>query len=138
MIKKIGHTLGKYILVGITIGCLVWGWILYKTLESTINPVVENFIILNIDRVDGQLWIHGSMDKVRPCTFKSVTAYSGNALVHLEFRDTESKEVINRITGHQEWGWWIITPDVVTLRLYATHMCSTGIVTTELFNGVVQ
>lgn len=127
----------RHIKVGILLAALLWGWHGFKQVENRLMPVVSDFAITGVDREqDGEVWIRGTMSKVRDCDFVQVAAYSGPTLLDLYY--TETREQVNRIPGAQTWGWWILTPDVMDITLYADHDCATGRVRTTLFDGVIQ
>lgn len=127
----------RHIKVGIMLAVLLWGWYWFKQVEPRLMPVVSDFAITGVDREqDGEVWIRGTMSKVRDCDFVQVAAYSGATLLDLYY--TETQEQVNRIPGVQTWGWWIVTPDVTGITLYADHDCATGRVRTTLFDGVIR
>lgn len=123
----------KHIKIGVLIALLIWSWIGFKQIESIIFPVVVNFQIEQVMVEDRDQMIAGTMNKVRDCRFQEIVAYSGDHLIGVSF--TETPAPVSRIEGRQAWGWWVITPPVKRLTLYARHQCATGDVMTKLFEG---
>lgn len=113
----------------------VWAYTGFKSVEPTIFPVVSEFAIEFADRTPHSVSIAGTMNKVRDCRFEGIVAYSGDRLVSIEF--TETQKVVSRVEGKQSWGWWVVTPPVGYITLYAEHACMTGMVRTKLYDGVL-
>jgi len=112
---------------------MVWGWLGFKQIEPDFLPVVTDFVVDSVEVVDDGQRLSGSMNKVRDCEFIQLIAYSGDNLVAVGFSETPVP--VSRVEGVQSWGWWVITPPIMALTLYARHNCATGRVTTKLFEG---
>jgi len=112
-------------------------WAAGKQLEPVVFPVVKNFHITEVISEGDNLWIAGEFNKVRGCEFVDVVGYSGKQHVTVVFDEHPEAPVVTRIRGYQTFGPWLLVPKVSRLSLYAHHRCTTGLVTTKLFDGVV-
>lgn len=119
----------------LTVVILTWGYAGFKEVEPTLFPVVESFIITDVEQAEEGTSIAGFMNKVRDCKFEQLVAYSGDRLIDIEFGDIRSNIGVSRVEGHQAWGWWMLIPPTDNLRLYARHSCTTGMVLTKLYEG---
>ena len=129
------HGIPKSVYYVLLATVLTWILVGLKKLEPILYPVITDFVVEETKVVGDHLLVRGSMVKNRECQFEDVIAYSNKSIVSLEF--TETKVDVSRIKGVQNWGWWAVYPPVKTITVYARHRCSTGIVTTKLFEGKV-
>lgn len=137
VMRKLCNKVPRHLYIGLVLALVLWAWNLFKLVEPQVLPVVSGFAIVDVDRDQaGEVWIRGTMTKVRDCEFTQIAAYSGPTLLDLHY--TETREQVSRIPGAQTWGWWTLTPDVNALSLYADHECITGRVRTKLFDGVIK
>ncbi len=118
----------------------VWIWHGFKSMEPDVFPVVTNFNIENLERIDGNLYISGSMNKTRECEFVSLAVYDVAVrpmrVLDIEYLDTPTT-VQSRIAGVQAWGVWKISPSTRNIKLVATHECATGAVKSILWDGAI-
>lgn len=130
----------KHAWIGLTLACVFWGWQGFKSIETWVWPIVTDFKILEINQEKSRTLIAGEMRKVRSCEFKSMIAVSGDRIVSIEFQETayNSTGLVSRPEGFYNWGWWAVIPRVSRLALYTEHVCSTGLVTTKLWEGVLD
>ena len=100
--------------------------------EYIFFPVVKNFHLTSIERVDNYIVMQGYMRKVRDCRYVGVSAEgiapAGRVDLPLRFLDSA---IINdnttRPQGTQNWGpWRVVIPTVPTINtmvLYSVHSC---------------
>ena len=100
--------------------------------EYIFFPVVKNFHLTSIERVDNYIVMQGYMRKVRDCRYVGVSAEgiapSGRVDLPLRFLDSA---IINdnttRPQGTQNWGPWRVViptvPNINTVVLYSVHSC---------------
>ena len=105
---------------------------LLRWAEYTFFPVVKNFHLTSIERVDNYIVMQGYMHKVRDCRYVGVSAEgitpSGRVDLPLRFLDSA---IINdnttRPRGTQNWGPWRVViptvPNISTVVLYSVHSC---------------
>lgn len=100
--------------------------------ERVFMPVVRDFTIVSVTRVDDKIIMNGYMRKVRSCQFAGVTASDelddGTSIdLPLRFMDNARSNTVTRSTGGQAWGPWTveipITPYVDQIDLSAVHKC---------------
>ena len=104
----------------------------FRWAEYTFFPVVKNFHLTSIERVDNYIVMQGYMRKVRDCRYVGVSAEgitpSGRVDLPLRFLDSA---IINdnttRPQGTQNWGPWRVViptvPNISTVVLYSVHSC---------------
>ena len=104
----------------------------FRWAEYTFLPVVKNFHLTSIERVDNYIVMHGYMRKVRDCRYVGVSAEGAttSGRVDLPIRFLESSIVNDNTTrpqGTQNWGPWRVViptvPDINTIVLYSVHSC---------------
>ena len=100
--------------------------------EYIFFPVVKNFHLTSIERVDNYIVMQGYMRKVRDCRYVGASAEgiapSGRVDLPLSFLDSA---IINdnttRPQGTQYWGPWKVViptvPNINTVVLYSVHSC---------------
>lgn len=100
--------------------------------EYIFFPVVKDFHLTSIERVDNYIVMQGYMRKVRDCRYVGVSAEgvapSGRVDLPLRFLD---KNIVNdnttRPQGTQNWGPWKVViptvPNINTVVLYSVHSC---------------
>lgn len=127
----------KFAMIGIMVIVMSLGWGAFKRVEPAVLPVVENFQVDEAHRIDGSVYISGSMDKRRDCEFRGVIVYAGKRLASIGYAEqSEADPVVSRLKGEQLYGPWKLTPSVDEIyTITAVHDCWTGKVTTHLFNG---
>jgi len=107
---------------------------IYRAYETTVHPVISEFNVTSIDRVDRRIEMSGSMVKQRSCTFLRTIIYGSredtpSVLLDYQFMDSEgySSSVKSRSTGYQTWGpWAIFLPEDFengSIQVYASHKC---------------
>lgn len=137
VMRRLCNRVPRHIYIGLWIALAVWLWNGFKVIEPRLLPVVSGFAITEVSRSDdSHVMIRGIVTKQRDCRFIQLAGYSGPDLLNVRF--TETSEAVNRVPGAQSFGWWVITPSVQYLRLYADHECATGRVRTKLFDGVID
>ena len=106
--------------------------VLAKGAEFYFMPVVKDFHLTNIERVDNKIVMRGYLRKVRDCQFAGVSAAGitddGKVDLPLKFLDPDSlMDNWTRPTGTQAWGPWRIavpvSPNVVAIDLESVHSC---------------
>ena len=106
--------------------------VLAKGAEFYFMPVVKDFHLTNIERVDNKIVMSGYLRKVRDCQFVGVSAAGitkdGKVDLPLKFLDPDSlMDNWTRPTGTQAWGPWRIavpvSPNVVAIDLESVHSC---------------
>lgn len=135
--RRSGPPLGKFTRYALffAIGCAVW--LSFKKIEPAIFPVIEDFKIVVAKDLGDKVAISGTMDKVRDCEFIEVVGYSGEEHVAVVFNKYPGAPVVSRLVRKQTYGPWLLIPKVPEIELYAHHICSTGKVTTKLFQGAI-
>ena len=100
--------------------------------EYTFFPVVKNFHLTSIERVDSYIVMQGYMRKVRDCRYVGVSAEgitpSGHVDLPLRFLESNSiNDNTTRPQGTQNWGPWRVViptvPNISTVVLYSVHSC---------------
>ena len=100
--------------------------------EYTFFPVVKNFHLTSMERVDNYIVMQGYMHKVRGCRYVGVSAegVTPSGYVDLPLRFLDSAIVNDNVTrpqGTQNWGPWRVTiptvPNINTMVLYSVHSC---------------
>ena len=100
--------------------------------EYIFFPVIKNFHLTSIERVDNYIVMQGYMRKVRDCRYVGVSAEgtttSGRVDLSLRFLDSAIiDDSTTRPQGTQEWGPWKVViptvPNISTAVLYSVHSC---------------
>ncbi len=100
--------------------------------EYTFLPVVKDFHLTSMERVDNYIVMQGYMRKVRDCRYVGVSAdgIAPSGHVDLPLRFLESNRVNDNTTrpqGTQSWGPWRVViptvPNINTVVLYSVHSC---------------
>ena len=100
--------------------------------EYIFFPVVKDFHLASIERVDNYIVMQGYMRKVRDCRYIGVSAEgtTTSGRVDLPLRFLESNIVNDNTTrpqGTQSWGPWRVViptvPNINTVVLYSVHSC---------------
>ena len=100
--------------------------------EYVFFPVVKDFHLTSIERVDNYIVMQGYMRKVRDCRYVGVSAEgtTTSGRVDLPLRFLESNTVNDNTTrpqGTQNWGPWRVVipavPNISTVVLYSVHSC---------------
>ena len=100
--------------------------------EYTFFPVIKNFHLTSLERVDNYIVMQGYMHKVRDCRYVGVSAegITPSGRVDLPLRFLESNTVNDNTTrpqGTQNWGPWRVViptvPNISTVVLYSVHSC---------------
>ena len=100
--------------------------------EYVFFPVVKNFHLTSIERVDNYIVMQGYMRKVRDCRYVGVSAEgitpSGPVDLPLKFLESNSiNDNTTRPQGTQNWGPWRVViptmPNISTVVLYSVHSC---------------
>ena len=104
----------------------------FRWAEYAFLPVVKDFHLTSIERVDNYIVMQGYMRKVRDCRYVGVSAEgvtpSGYVDLPLRFLDNN---IVNDNTTHpqgtQNWGPWRViipaVPNINTVVLYSVHSC---------------
>ena len=104
----------------------------FRWAEYTFFPVVKDFHLTSMERVDNYIVMQGSMRKVRDCRYVGVSAEgvtpSGHVDLPLRFLDAAIvNDNTTRPQGTQNWGPWKVTipvsPNINTVVLYSVHSC---------------
>ena len=104
----------------------------FRWAEYTFFPVVKDFHLTSMERVDNYIVMQGSMRKVRDCRYVGVSAEgvtpSGHVDLPLRFLDAAIvNDNATRPQGTQNWGLWKVTipvsPNINTVVLYSVHSC---------------
>ena len=104
----------------------------FRWAEHTFFPVVKNFHLTSIERVDNYIVMQGYMRKVRDCRYVGVSAEGTTPSGHVDLpiRFLESNSVNDNTTrpqGTQSWGPWRVViptvPNINTVVLYSVHSC---------------
>lgn len=100
--------------------------------EYIFFPVVKDFHLTSIERVDNYILMQGYMRKVRDCRYVGVSAEgvapSGRVDLPLRFLDDDIvNDNTTRPQGTQNWGPWKVViptvPNINTVVLYSVHSC---------------
>ena len=101
--------------------------------EYVFFPVVKDFHLTSIERVDNYIVMQGYMRKVRDCRYVGVSAegITPSGRVDLPLRFLDSAIIINdnttRPQGTQNWGPWKVViptvPNINTVVLSSVHSC---------------
>ena len=100
--------------------------------EYIFFPVVKDFHLTSLERVDNYIVMQGYMRKVRDCRYVGVSAEgtTPSGRVDLPFRFLERNTVNDNTTrpqGTQNWGPWRVViptvPNINTVVLYSVHSC---------------
>ena len=100
--------------------------------EYIFFPVVKDFHLTSIERVDNYIVMRGYMRKVRDCRYVGVSAEgtTTSGRVDLPLRFLQSNTVNDNTTrpqGTQNWGPWRVViptvPNINTVVLYSVHSC---------------
>ena len=100
--------------------------------EYIFFPVVKNFHLTSLERVDNYIVMQGYMHKVRDCRYVGVSAEGTTTSGHVDLplRFLESNTVNDNTTrpqGTQNWGPWKVViptvPNISTVVLYSVHSC---------------
>ena len=100
--------------------------------EYIFFPVVKDFHLTSLERVDNYIVMQGYMRKVRDCRYVGVSAEGAttSGRVDLPLRFLESNTVNDNTTrpqGTQNWGPWRVViptvPNINTVVLYSVHSC---------------
>ena len=100
--------------------------------EYIFLPVVKDFHLTSIERVDNYILMQGYMHKVRDCRYVGVSAEgvapSGRFDLPLRFLDDAIvNDNTTRPQGTQNWGPWKVViptvPNINTVVLYSVHSC---------------
>ena len=100
--------------------------------EYIFFPVVKDFHLTSLERVDNYIVMQGYMRKVRDCRYVGVSAEgtTPSGRVDLPLRFLESNTVNDNTTrpqGTQNWGPWRVViptvPNINTVVLYSVHSC---------------
>ena len=100
--------------------------------EYIFFPVVKDFHLTSLERVDNYIVMRGYMRKVRDCRYVGVSAEGAttSGRVDLPIRFLESNIVNDNTTrpqGTQSWGPWRVViptvPNINTIVLYSVHSC---------------
>ena len=104
----------------------------FRWAEYTFLPVVKDFHLTSLERVDNYIVMQGYMRKVRDCRYVGVSAEgtTPSGRVDLPLRFLESSIVNDNTTrpqGTQNWGPWRVViptvPNISTVVLYSVHSC---------------
>ena len=100
--------------------------------EYIFFPVVKDFHLTSLERVDNYIVMQGYMRKVRDCRYVGVSAEGTTPSGHVDLplRFLESNIVNDNTTrpqGTQSWGPWRVVipsaPNINTVVLYSVHSC---------------
>ena len=100
--------------------------------EYIFFPVVKDFHLTSLERVDNYIVMQGYMRKVRDCRYVGVSAEgtttSGREDLPLRFLESNSvNDNTTRPQGTQNWGPWRVViptvPNISTVTLYSVHSC---------------
>ena len=103
-----------------------------RWVEYVFFPVVKDFHLTSIERVDNYIVMQGYMRKVRDCRYVGVSAEgitpSGHVDLPLRFLESNSiNDNTTRPQGTQNWGPWRVViptmPNISTVVLYSVHSC---------------
>ena len=100
--------------------------------EYIFFPVIKNFHLTSLERVDNYIVMQGYMHKVRDCRYVGVSAegVTPSGYVDLPLRFLDSAIINDNTTrpqGTQNWGPWRVViptvPNISTVVLYSVHSC---------------
>ena len=100
--------------------------------EYIFFPVVKDFHLTSLERVDNYIVMQGYMRKVRDCRYVGVSAEGTTTSGHVDLplRFLESNAVNDNTTrpqGTQNWGPWRVViptvPNISAVVLYSVHSC---------------
>ena len=100
--------------------------------EYIFFPVVKDFHLTSLERVDNYIVMQGYMRKVRDCRYVGVSAEgiapSGRADLPIRFLESNAvNDNTTRPQGTQNWGPWRVViptvPNINTVVLYSVHSC---------------
>ena len=100
--------------------------------EYAFFPVVKDFHLTSMERVDNYIVMQGYMRKVRNCRYVGVSAEgittSGRVNLPLRFLDSAIvNDNTTRPLGTQNWGPWKVViptvPNISAVVLYSVHSC---------------
>ena len=104
----------------------------FRWAEYIFFPVVKDFHLTSLERVDNYIVMQGYMRKVRDCRYVGVSAEGTTPSGHVDLplRFLESNAVNDNTTrpqGTQNWGPWRVVipsaPNINTVVLYSVHSC---------------
>ena len=104
----------------------------FRWAEYAFFPVVKDFHLTSMERVDNYIVMQGYMRKVRNCRYVGVSAEgittSGHVDLPLRFLDNNIvNDNTTRPLGTQNWGPWRVViptvPNISTVVLYSVHSC---------------
>ena len=104
----------------------------FRWAEYFFFPVVKDFHLTSLERVDNYIVMQGYMRKVRNCRYVGVSAEgttpSGRVDLPLKFLDNATvDDNTTRPQGTQNWGPWRVVipavPNISTVVLYSVHSC---------------
>ena len=104
----------------------------FRWAEYAFFPVIKDFHLTSMERVDNYIVMQGYMRKVRDCRYVGVSAegVTPSGYVDLPLRFLESSIVnanTTRPQGTQNWGPWRVViptvPNINTVVLYSVHSC---------------
>ena len=104
----------------------------FRWAEYIFFPVVKDFHLTSIERVDNYIVMQGYMRKVRDCRYVGVSAggITPSGYVDLSLRFLDSATINDNTTrpqGTQNWGPWRVViptvPNISTVVLYSVHSC---------------
>ena len=100
--------------------------------EYIFFPVVKDFHLTSLERVDNYIVMQGYMRKVRDCRYVGVSAEgttpSGHVDLPLRFLESNTgNHNTTRPQSTQSWGPWRVViptvPNINTVVLYSVHSC---------------
>jgi hypothetical protein len=101
--------------------------VLLNRAEYVFDPVVKNFTIEQITKVENGLVLSGSLTKVRDCSFVGVIATGSDGVefgIHYLDRAVHN---LSRPVGTQGWGPWrmfmAIAPGTTLVHIDSVHRC---------------
>ena len=104
----------------------------FRWAEYIFFPVVKDFHLTSLERVDNYIVMQGYMRKVRDCRYVGVSAEgtttSGHVDLPLRFLESNTaNDNTTRPQGTQNWGPWKVViptvPNISTVALYSVHSC---------------
>ena len=133
MLFFMGMPKSVFIVLSLTLSA--WVYTGFKAVEPVMFPVIDDFVIEEIVHDSVGVRMHGTFTKVRDCQFLAAIPYSNGNRVDIK---AIGYKVVSRVTGKQNWGYWLVTPDVAHLTLHFRHKCSTGLVTSLIYDGDIH
>ena len=125
----------KSVCIVLSVTLSTWAYSGFKAVEPVVFPVIDDFVIDDIIHEADGVRMHGTFTKVRDCQFIEAIPYSNGNRVDLR---AVGYKVVSRVTGTQNWGYWLVTPHVGYLTLHFRHRCNTGLVTTLIYDGSID